>query len=389
MREEGVVTTAPSLFLWRTNRSPTRRNFVRNLLHDASEAIARTAEAAAADRSRATDRSSPRRFASLPAIRAGSSTRRMFSRLSWVVQGRIHVLAWSVSFSRSDWIDDDRPHLPGFAAAARIQVGRPQLPASRRSVRHRRGRRSSTGPIRLMASRVEARTRVEASRNWRRSSSRETDSSSSLSERRMTSALERALSSRLRRRTCACSAGASVNDDFPAALVLHAFFIPPIAALDAKQRCLAGDAVCPRRNTSIMLRAQRIQANWQLSSTARALIDVGVVRSRQRRMADVSMPGIERSAFDGPIHRRSIVARRATSRTKILPLDLDLGFSSRHRALQSRIAARFPAQPLRRKSLPGRRRHRRMERRARDGAGTPRRPPWSRSYGHGVGAARG
>src|SRR5208283_5204845 len=52
---------------------------------------------------------------------------------------------------------------------------------------------------------------------------------------------------------------------------------------------------CPRRNTSITFRARKIQANWQLSSTARAQIVVGVDGSRgSARMADVTTRGIER-----------------------------------------------------------------------------------------------
>src|SRR5258708_39765960 len=47
-----------------------------------------------------------------PAIRAENSTRKMFSPLSRVVHGRIHVLACSVSFGRSDWTTTTGSALP-------------------------------------------------------------------------------------------------------------------------------------------------------------------------------------------------------------------------------------------------------------------------------------
>src|ERR1035437_1240873 len=49
----------------------------------------------------------------LPAILAGNSTRRTFSPASRVVQGTIHVLGWSVSFSRSDWTTTTGRTFPG------------------------------------------------------------------------------------------------------------------------------------------------------------------------------------------------------------------------------------------------------------------------------------
>ncbi len=49
----------------------------------------------------------------LPAILFGSSTRRTFSPASRVVQGRIHVLGWSVSFRRSDWTTTTGRTFPG------------------------------------------------------------------------------------------------------------------------------------------------------------------------------------------------------------------------------------------------------------------------------------
>jgi hypothetical protein len=100
-------------------------------------------------------------------------------------------------------VDSGRPTKARRAAATGQPSSRPS-PASRSSS--------------FTVSRVEARTRTEASRNCRRSSSRERVSSSSLSERRITSVLDRALSNRLNRRTCACSLAARVNDDFPMAL---------------------------------------------------------------------------------------------------------------------------------------------------------------------------
>src|SRR5208282_407074 len=49
----------------------------------------------------------------LPAILWGSSTRRTFAPDSRVVQGRIHVLGWSVSFRRSDWTITTGRTFPG------------------------------------------------------------------------------------------------------------------------------------------------------------------------------------------------------------------------------------------------------------------------------------
>ena len=49
----------------------------------------------------------------LPAILIGSSTRSTFSPERRVVQGRIHVLGWSVSFRRSDWTTTTGRTFPG------------------------------------------------------------------------------------------------------------------------------------------------------------------------------------------------------------------------------------------------------------------------------------
>ena len=91
-------------------------------------------------------------------------------------------------------------------------------------------------PTNRITSWVEDRTRAEASRNCRQSSSRATHSSSRRSERRITSVLDRALSNRRNSRTCAYSAGARVNGDFPEVLDFMFFIRLALAKASAQRR---------------------------------------------------------------------------------------------------------------------------------------------------------
>jgi hypothetical protein len=180
-----------------------------------SEAIVQAVEATAGDQLRVTDRSSPRRLErcqpfSSAARRAGCSLRPvglcMEGSTCWHApsrsEGRIAPRQRAGPFqARCRGGDSSRPPRARLAAANGQASSRPSL---------------TNGSSSCTASRVEERTRAEASRNCRRSSSREMESSSSLSERRITSVLDGALSSRRNRRTCACSAAGKVNDDLRA-----------------------------------------------------------------------------------------------------------------------------------------------------------------------------
>jgi hypothetical protein len=175
------------------------------------------AEATVGDQSRGTDRPSPRRRErcrlSLPATRrAGGSLRRvgLYRERSTCSDGP----------SRSAGpTGPRRPAEPFPVRCLGEDSGRPTRAPRAAGTGQASSRPSPTsGSSSCTVPSVEDRTCAEAARNCRRSSSRETDSSSSLSERRITSVLDRALSSRLNRRTCACSLAARVNDDFPMVL---------------------------------------------------------------------------------------------------------------------------------------------------------------------------
>jgi hypothetical protein len=80
----------------------------------------------------------------LPAILLGNSTRRMFSPASRVVQGRIHVVAWSVSFRRSDCTTTTGRTFPGslprrgFRSAAQSSPRRGERSGIFEAVAHQR-----------------------------------------------------------------------------------------------------------------------------------------------------------------------------------------------------------------------------------------------------------
>ena len=164
-----------------------------------SEVNDRAAEVTAGDRPRATDRSSLRRHARCQPC---SSRARRAIRFR---QPSVSCTAGSMCSndrSRSAGRIGPRPPAAPFPRchaedSSRLPTTRPCAVSGQASSRPSPIKGSSS----RIASTVEDRTRAEASRNWRRSASREMDSSSSLSDRRMTSVLDRALSCRRSRRT--------------------------------------------------------------------------------------------------------------------------------------------------------------------------------------------
>lgn len=160
----------------------------------------RAAEVTAGDRPRETDRSSLRRHARCQpcSSRARRATRFRQPTLS-CTEGSMCSNDRSRSGGRIG------PRLPAAPFQARYHAeDSSRLPTTRPcAVSGQTSSRPSPikGSSSRIASTVEDRTRAEASRNWRRSASREMDSSSSLSDRRMTSVLDRALSCRRSRRT--------------------------------------------------------------------------------------------------------------------------------------------------------------------------------------------
>ncbi len=206
----------------------------RKLLSSPSAAIVPAVGVAVADRSPGTDRSSPRscgrcrRF--LRATRRAGCSRRS---AAWCREGSTCSRG---PFRSADPTGPRRPASPFPARCRGEDLDRPTIALPVAETAQASSRPSlANGSKSRIASRVEGRTRAEASRNWRRSCSRETDSSNSVSERRITSVLERALSRRLSRRTCACSAGARVNDDFAAVR-----FFMLLSYLLQLERCNAG-----------------------------------------------------------------------------------------------------------------------------------------------------